>query len=335
MSAIKGLKELLGPNRLNCVDVGARGGAQAHWQIFADLIELDAFEPDMAACAEQQKMARANEHWHAAGLSDRDGTATLYVTKKPSSSSLFAPNEAIMTAYVPRGYGALDRTVDVPVARLSTVLAAAGRPAPDLIKLDVQGAELDVLRGFDAKDWGNLLALQVEVEFVEQYLKQPLFWDVDRYIRERGYIMFDVLVNRYYRVKDGIENFYMKKYLGISRNRLDVSRRILSGDALYLRAPESILESGDKVGFAKMFIIFCIYRCFDEALWFVEQGLDMKIIDTAQFDECVAIVKSMAPRPTWRQRADWLGKFTRRWAKRLGIGNRRKADFWLDRSWDY
>lgn len=335
MSEQNCLRELLGNQRLHCIDVGARGGAQSHWRAFTDFIELDAFEPDKEACAEQQRNAKVGENWHAVGLSNQDGSAKLYVLRKASSSSLYPPNQKLMAAYIPGGYGDLVKTIDISVSRLSTVLDNAGRPTPNLVKLDVQGAELDVLHGLKDAHWNNLLAIQTEVEFVDQYINQALFWDVDRYIRERGYIMFDVLVNRYYRAKGGVENYYMKKYLGISRNRHDVSRRILSGDALYLRSPESILALGDKAAFAKMFMILCMYRCYDEAFWFLEEGQSAGIVSASQFKALIAIIVEVAPRPTLRQRNDWLGKLARRWSKRLGIGNRRKQEFWLDRSWDY
>lgn len=54
------------------------------------------------------------------------------------------------------------RTVSVPVERLSSFLPA-GRPV-DLLKIDVEGAELDVLRGVDAGQWPLIERAVLEVQ---------------------------------------------------------------------------------------------------------------------------------------------------------------------------
>ena len=54
----------------------------------------------------------------------------------------------------------------------------------DFIKLDVQGSELTILS--NAKRLlESCLLVQVEVEFVELYEGQPLFSDVDNFMRSR------------------------------------------------------------------------------------------------------------------------------------------------------
>ncbi|MBS0338828.1 MAG: FkbM family methyltransferase, partial [Proteobacteria bacterium] len=57
----------------------------------------------------------------------------------------------------------------------------------DFLKLDVQGAELMVLQGAE-RTLEDVVMVQVEVEFVELYENQPLFADVDRYLRSRGFM---------------------------------------------------------------------------------------------------------------------------------------------------
>ncbi len=56
----------------------------------------------------------------------------------------------------------------------------------DAIFLDVQGAALDVLKGA-GRVLGMTGILHVEVEFVEMYKNQPLFGDVDQFLRQENF----------------------------------------------------------------------------------------------------------------------------------------------------
>ncbi|MEU9092899.1 FkbM family methyltransferase [Streptomyces sp. NPDC048428] len=73
--------------------------------------------------------------------------------------------------------------ITVPVDRLSDVLAArhAGIGPIDLMKIDVEGAELELLRGVDAADWARTRAVIIEVSGLDGVRAE-----VERILRERG-----------------------------------------------------------------------------------------------------------------------------------------------------
>lgn len=322
-------------DRLRCIDVGARGGIQNHWKPYRSLIELDAFEPDAVACALQQQAKRPNENWYPVALGPESGTAKLHVLKKPSSSSLLPPNPKVMSVYSHSGYGELNKIVELPTLTLADFFKQHRRPTPNLIKLDTQGTELSILKSMAPENWSNLLALQSEVEFVEAYLGQPLFHDVDAYMRAQGFILFDLLVTRSYRAEGQRDHHFLKKHLNIGRNRRDISARITAGDAFYLRPPEQVLEKGDRKAVLKLFLILLIYRCLDEALWLAEAAAARKLITAAESAELIATVQQAAPAPALYQRNDKIGLWTRKLMKFLNIGRGRKIEYWMDRSWDY
>jgi hypothetical protein len=58
--------------------------------------------------------------------------------------------------------------------------------------LDTQGSELDILQGSEHLLRTSILGLQVEVEFFPIYRDQPLFADVDNYLRPMGFRPFDL-----------------------------------------------------------------------------------------------------------------------------------------------
>jgi hypothetical protein len=81
------------------------------------------------------------------------------------------------------------RTVAVPCAvrTVSQVLREADQDVIDLLKIDVEGAELDVLQGIDEPDWPRIRAVIAEVHDVDGRVDA-----VRRMLEERGFDHIDV-----------------------------------------------------------------------------------------------------------------------------------------------
>jgi len=79
------------------------------------------------------------------------------------------------------------RLVEVETITLDAALARPGAPqAPDFLSIDVQGAELEILKGGE-KAVETAVALQLEVEFVDMYRGQPLVSDIFRHLDAKGF----------------------------------------------------------------------------------------------------------------------------------------------------
>lgn len=75
------------------------------------------------------------------------------------------------------------REFTVPVRRLSDLLAEHGvTDRIDLVKVDVEGAELDVLRGIDDADWPRIDRLAMEVQDRDGRLAQ-----IEDLLRDKGF----------------------------------------------------------------------------------------------------------------------------------------------------
>ncbi|MEJ0047184.1 MAG: FkbM family methyltransferase [Rhodospirillales bacterium] len=100
-------------------------------------------------------------------------------------TSLYEPDPAILALF--HGFPTWGRVLEIatiPTVRLDDVPETTGA---DLLKLDVQGAELMVLRHAEERLAGALV-IQAEVEFLPLYRDQPLFSDVEQFLRARGFI---------------------------------------------------------------------------------------------------------------------------------------------------
>jgi hypothetical protein len=81
------------------------------------------------------------------------------------------------------------RTAVCPSTTLDDFIGTRGINTVDAIKLDTQGSELDILRGAE-KALQHCTLIIVEAEFNPLYEGQPLFCDIDRFLRDRGFALW-------------------------------------------------------------------------------------------------------------------------------------------------
>jgi len=117
-----------------------------------------------------------------AAVGPEPGAAQIHLSARDDSSSLLpitARQDALFPGTAETG------TATIRVVRLADSLPAADIEAPALLKLDVQGFELQALAGCEAL-LERFAWVYVECSFVELYAGQSFADEVIAWLRERG-----------------------------------------------------------------------------------------------------------------------------------------------------
>jgi FkbM family methyltransferase len=190
-------KHLLGRN-LVVADVGCRWGFADFWQQLSPHVTLYGFDPDPAECERLRATYKdANVHLVPLALAGEPGERTLYLTREMACSSLYRPDPALTGSLPELACATEVGTSKIVVTTLDEWSRSNAVAEIDFIKLDTQGAELDVLRG-SQRALESVRALEVEVEFNPIYLGQPLFGDVDKFLRDRGFVLWKLSTLAHY-----------------------------------------------------------------------------------------------------------------------------------------
>lgn len=184
------LAEILGPScpSLRVCDVGAMDlGEGSPFEPLLSLpgSELVGFEPNREECEKLAKSAPPGRSYHPYFIGD--GTEkTFRFCAWNATSSLYEPNAPLLSHFndLP-GLLAVKERVAVKTTRLDDV---EGLGRVDFLKIDVQGATLDVLRGAE-KTLESCVVVQCEAEFVPLYEGEPLFAEIDLEMRRRGFLL--------------------------------------------------------------------------------------------------------------------------------------------------
>ena len=166
--------------------MGARGGLplRCQWAQRAGLISPAFVEAEPREAA-RLRLASLGALVLPYPLGDVDGKDTLLnLTREPGRSSLLEPDMDALAPFGAEPWRVIEK-VPVRLRRLDCVWPP-DRPAPTMVKVDVQGFELSVLRGF-----GSLLdgvcCVEVEAVIYPLYRGQPTLTDMTAFMRGRGF----------------------------------------------------------------------------------------------------------------------------------------------------
>lgn len=168
------------------LDIGANRGQFTVYSAgrFPDAA-IHSFEPIPEALAKLKSVVPGDREItvHGVALSLTGGNVDFHVSADDDSSSLLPASETQIGMF-PGSREA--RRILVKTARLDDLLAGSDLERPVLMKLDIQGAELEALTGAERTLEVTDFVL-VECSFVELYEGQALGDEVISFLRDRGF----------------------------------------------------------------------------------------------------------------------------------------------------
>lgn len=220
---------------LNYFDAGCSGGIDSRWSMVKDHLLVTSVDADARGSVFDE-----GEDWSQTLLGSKNDKVSFYLTAKQECSSIYKPNEEITKLYPEPDRFIISRELqNQNMVSLDSIVNGN----IDFIKADVQGAELDVLKG-SGPLIDDLLGLEVEVEFVQLYSKQPRFNDVNEWLESNSLELNDFLHT--YRW---------------SRDEFNDCGKLIFADCLYLRSPEYVLQND--LNWKKYLLICVLYKRYD------------------------------------------------------------------------
>lgn len=188
--------------KLVIIDVGCRWGFAEKFIAAGGMFQIYGFDPDAHECQRLRELyAGHSVALVPIGLAGTAGTKTLYLTQEPACSSLLVPDTQLTENYPALRCARLVGSTEVETTTLDQWAVENGVASIDYVKLDTQGTELEILKG-GVNSLRNVRCLEVEVEFNPIYQGQPIFSDVDLFLRSQGFVLWK-LTNHVHYSSDG------------------------------------------------------------------------------------------------------------------------------------
>lgn len=151
--------------------------------------KIIGFELEEEICTKMNAKARKGIVYYPCALGKANERRKLYVTQHPMCTSLFKPNEELLSLYNRFDVALLKHETEIDTITLDYFIEQNQIGEIDFIKIDVQGAELDIFKG-GKNTLKNILKIVCEVEFIPHYINQPLFGDICNFL-EKHNLMFN------------------------------------------------------------------------------------------------------------------------------------------------
>ena len=181
-------REISGSLR-TCVDAGAHAG---NWTaalldlFFPERVIALECEPRMVDGLKSKFRSVSRVNIVDAALAAGSGTTTLYQLQHPASSSLLRPRAEIGKEYQLKSWDVIN---EVSVTTVGYDELVAFEPEISILKLDIQGSEMDVLT-HSSEGLKKTKSVILEVLFTSHYHRDSVFPDLHEVMVRKGFGLY-------------------------------------------------------------------------------------------------------------------------------------------------
>lgn len=233
------------PNGVTLLDIGAAGGIQPRWGKVCEYLNFIGVEPDDRS----NKGLKNNNKFRNIKILNtfawsEETEIEFNLCKEPLVSSAYKPNRELLDQFPNSQRFDVIKKESMKAKPLFKEIADL---KVDFVKLDIQGGELDALKGLE-ESLNDCLGMEIEVEFSEMYNSQPLFGDIHNFLSSKGFYFFDFV-----------------NLCRWERNAHNGFGRCIFGDGLWMKELKN-LDSSNTETYLKYAAICSIYGLNEEAI---------------------------------------------------------------------
>lgn len=269
--------------KFTVVDIGARGNNLGLFRILGRILEYLGFEPEENECERLNRVSNGGEwkiRYYPKALSGKKEKRSFFLTNDEACSSLLKPSTEISDYLNLTDKLTIKRELVIETTTLDTWKEEEWIVNVDYVKIDVQGAELEILKS-GTKVLSDAIAVYCEVEFVEVYEGQPLFHDVDEFMKQNDFFLYD------------LKKVKSKRKCG--GDNLVSNGQLVWGDAIYLKNIAKKLIVGDErwnyINILKYIIICEYFNIMDYAIYLIDKFSCSKFIKSDVYNESLLSIK--------------------------------------------
>ena len=181
---------------INFIDIGCRGELDKKWKSLFSALDYVGFDLDEQECRRLASLwsPYKSVRYLPYAIAGHVGQAELYATKAPYCWSLLKPRQAWL-----RRFEFADLFEVVGKSKVDCVtldhLAETETLQADILKLDTQGLEVPILKAGTTLVQ-DAFCVELETGFIECYHEETVAAAADTFMREHGFLLFDITVHR-------------------------------------------------------------------------------------------------------------------------------------------
>ena len=239
-------------NFIYFVDVGAMGGTRPKWETKTNFYFSILFEPNSNSYKQLIENKKENEIIINSGLSNEKGSILLNICNSEGASSAFEPNYEFLKLFNDDQRFHIKSKENMNTDTLDNQLLKNKIKQLDFMKIDVQGSELNVLKG-STNSLKNIIGLEIECEISELYSNQPLLGNILEFLSSKEFHLFD------------LKRYYWKRKNAKINN--DKKGQLIFVDALFFKQPEMLIIEfeNDYLKLLKGYYLYLFYGYTDLA----------------------------------------------------------------------